>query len=91
MFTHEALMQPESHPSPDRARALALALDYMTEADLCELCSITPNTAEAWRKRHKGPRYTLAGNSVLYPRAAVREFLDSQVRERAASAGKDAL
>jgi hypothetical protein len=70
-------------PQPS-ARSLAHALDYFTEEDLCELCAITPPTAEAWRKRGKGPAYTLAGNSFLYPKAAVREFLDSQIRQRAA-------
>jgi hypothetical protein len=70
----------------NRAQSLALAMDYLTEQDLCALCGITASTAEAWRKRHKGPLYSLAGNRVLYPRAAVREFLDSQVRERITSA-----
>jgi hypothetical protein len=78
-------MQPAIVPG-DHAHALALAMDYLTEQDLCALCDITASTAEAWRKRHKGPRYSLAGNRVLYPRAAVREFLDDQVRERAISA-----
>lgn len=78
------------HAEPDRAQALAQSLDYLTEKDLCSLCGITVVTAEAWRKRHKGPRYAIAGNSILYPREAVREFLDSQVRARASSA-KDLL
>ncbi|WP_420849325.1 helix-turn-helix domain-containing protein [Ramlibacter henchirensis] len=63
-----------------RVEALAAALDYLTEQDLCALCSITPSTAEAWRKRRKGPAYALVGNRVLYPKAGVREFLDSHVR-----------
>jgi hypothetical protein len=75
------------NPQGDRAQALAQSLDYFTEQDLCALCSITPLTAEAWRKRHKGPTYTLVGNRVLYPKTSVREFLDSQVRERASAKG----
>jgi hypothetical protein len=69
-------------PSTERAQALAESLDYLTEQDLCALCSITPLTAEAWRKRRTGPAYTLAGNRVLYPRERVREFLDSRIREQ---------
>lgn len=75
-------MHTESTPTPERAHALAESLDYLTEQDLCALCRITPSTAESWRKRRKGPAYVVAGNSVLYPRVKVREFLDSQVRER---------
>lgn len=63
------------------ANELAHDLDYLTEQDLCQLCNITPATAEAWRKRHKGPAYALAGNRVLYPRAAVKAFLDGQIRQ----------
>lgn len=73
------------------AHSLAHSLGYVTEADLCALCQITQTTAENWRKRHKGPKYSLVGNRVLYPLTAVREFLDSQVRERAETSAKGLL
>ena len=86
-------MQPATLPDPARHRAqeLARSMDFLTEQDLCDLCSITPATAEAWRKRRRGPTYALAGNRVLYPRAAVQEFLESQVKERGAAPGKALL
>lgn len=77
MYLRDAPMQPA-----DRAQSLAQSLDFLTEQDLCTLCDITPSTAEAWRKRHKGPAYALAGKRVLYPRRAVAEFLEQQVRQR---------
>lgn len=63
-----------------KVQILASLLDCMTEQDLCALFAITPGTAEAWRKRRKGPSYALVGNRVLYPRQAVREFLERQIR-----------
>jgi hypothetical protein len=58
-----------------KVQLLASLLDCMTEQDLCALFAITSGTAEAWRKRRKGPAYALVGNRVLYPRQSVREFL----------------
>jgi hypothetical protein len=63
-----------------KVQLLASLLDCMTEQDLCALFAITPGTAEAWRKRRKGPAYSLVGNRVLYPRHAVREFMERQIR-----------
>lgn len=79
----EAPLHPQSDLS-QRAQVLAEALDYLTEQDLCALCSITPATAEAWRKRKRGPAYALVGNRVLYPKSSVRAFLDSQIRDQPA-------
>jgi hypothetical protein len=38
-------------------------------------------TVEAWRKRHTGPDYVLIGNTFLYPRDTLKEFLQSRVRK----------
>ena len=75
---------PQGHladPSGDRIQHLLSSLDFLTEGELCALCGITLSTAEAWRKRHKGPAYALAGNRILYPREGVKRFLESQVRQ----------
>lgn len=71
--------------APSRIQELAQSLDCFTEEDVCTLCKITPVTLEAWRKRHRGPAYSRVGNRVLYPRASVQEFLNSQVRARCAA------
>jgi hypothetical protein len=60
---------------------LARSLDCLTEGDLCKLTGATPSTVEAWRKRHTGPDYTLIGNTFLYPREALKEFLHARVRK----------
>lgn len=66
----------------DRIRSLAQSVDCIAEPDFCLLANITPNTAENWRKRGKGPAYVLIGNRYLYPRQAVADFVASNVRER---------
>lgn len=66
----------------DPASVLAQSLDCLVEADLCLLADITPSTAQSWRKRGKGPAYVLVGNKFLYPRSALVEFLQRNVRAR---------
>lgn len=70
----------ECTSGPAQVQLLASSLDCLTEQDLCALFAITPGTAEAWRKRRKGPAYALVGNRVLYPRQSVREFMERQIR-----------
>lgn len=60
---------------------LARSLDCLTERDLCTLAKATPATVEAWRKRHTGPDYVLIGNTFLYPRTSLAEFLQTRVRK----------
>jgi hypothetical protein len=74
-----------------RLRELADRLDFMTVADLCLLAEVEPSTAESWRKRGEGPAYVMAGRRVLYPRAAVAEWLQGRLRERRTVPGKDLL
>lgn len=80
-------------PEPDttRAQVLAQSLDCLTEQDLCVLYGITPNTAESWRKRGRGPSYILAGNRYLYPRTSVAADLQTRVRERVETPAKGML
>lgn len=77
--------------APDRVQALAQSLDCFTEEDFRTLAGITSNTAEAWRKRGKGPAYILFGNRYLYPRDAVAEHLQTLVRDRGRPSAKGML
>ena len=63
-------------------REIARSLDCVTEAELQALGGITPLTAEAWRKRGTGPEYVRFGNTFLYPRQKLAEFLRDKVRGR---------
>ncbi len=74
----------------ERVRALAESLDCILEDDLNLLTDTQPGTSLAWRKRGKGPAYVMAGNRVLYPRAAVAAYLADKTRERTRSVA-DAL
>ena len=75
----------------ERIRALAESVDCLTEADLNLLTDTSPGTTESWRKRGKGPAYVLIGNRYLYPRKAVAEFVQDNVRARRSSAAKAVL
>ncbi len=68
-----------------RLQSLADSLDCLTEEDLQLFAAITPGTAEAWRKRHKGPAFIRIGNRVLYPRKAVADHLATLTRAPATS------
>lgn len=74
-----------------RINALAQSLDCIPEPDLCLLAGITESTAENWRKRGTGPAYVLMGNRYLYPRQAVAEYIQANVRERRARPSKGVL
>ena len=65
-----------------RLRVLADSLNCLTELDFMLLTGITEGTAEAWRKRGKGPEYILAGNRYFYSRKAVLDWLESCTRQR---------
>ena len=75
----------------ERIRLLAQSLDCISESDFCLLAGITACTAENWRKRGKGPAYSLIGNTFPSPRAAVADFVRDNVRERRATPAKGLL
>lgn len=75
----------------ERLRYLADSLDCLTEEDFQLLTATEVDTPKAWRRRMQGPDYILVGNRVLYPRKAVSKFLESRIRERSTSMGKEAL
>lgn len=58
-----------------RLRELTTALDCLSEQDFCLLCDIELGTAEAWRKRHKGPMWIRMGNRVVYPMPYLRDWM----------------
>jgi hypothetical protein len=79
------------NPEDQRLAELAAAVDCMTEEEFRLLADITEGTSESWRKRGKGPAYVLIGNRYLYPRAAVREFVQRQVRQPRQQAARGCL
>ncbi len=64
------------------ARAVLNELGYVTQDQFIALAGVLPSTAAAWRKRGEGPAYSLIGNRFAYPKAAIKKWLDGQVRER---------
>jgi len=69
-------VKDQSDPVAD----LAHRLDCFTQRELRQLAGITESTEEAWRRRGIGPEHILIGNTVLYPRDALAEFLKTKVR-----------
>lgn len=77
---------------PAAVRELARSLGCITEPELCALAEVLPSTAEAWRKRGTGPEHIVFGRAILYPRAALAEFLKTKVRTpRGRIAARDVL
>lgn len=64
-----------------RLRALADDLDCLIEEDFMLLAGVSLATAEAWRKRKKGPAHIRIGNRVLYPKGAVADHLRSLAQQ----------
>lgn len=75
-------METNNPETAARLRALADSLDCMTEQDFILLTDTTAGTAQAWRKRGKGPDYILAGNRFFYPRSSVASYLATCTRQR---------
>lgn len=63
------------------ARKVLNNLGYITQDQLVALAAVLPSTTAAWRKRGEGPTYSLIGNRFVYPLAAIKTWLDGQVRE----------
>lgn len=77
-------------PVNPRARELAESLDCMLEADVCTLARVSPGTVENWRKRGTGPAYVQFGRQALYPKAALRQYLESVAAVTGRKARSDA-
>lgn len=60
---------------------IALSMGFLTEDQMLELAQITPSTLEKWRKTGKGPAHTRLGNAVFYPISAVKEHMESEIRQ----------
>lgn len=84
-------MEHQSGTDLQRARALAESVDHVIEQDAAALAGVKPATLEAWRKRGKGPAWVRWGNRVMYPREAIREFLQGQVKNHGATGAKGLL
>lgn len=51
------------------------AVQYMTTAELAELCRTSPDTVRYWRHVGRGPESFKVGRRVLYPAASVEAWL----------------
>lgn len=63
----------------EQQRELAASLDCLTKDEYSVLAGITDSTEEDRRKRGKAPPHIVAGNTILYPRAGVKQFLLDRV------------
>jgi predicted site-specific integrase-resolvase len=52
--------------------------EYMSEAELAAQLGISTRTLIRWRRLGMGPAFTKMVRRILYPRAAVLEWLASQ-------------
>lgn len=57
--------------------------DYITTSELADILRIKKNTIERWRTNRVCPiKWTKVGRNVLYDRADVMAYLDSQKTDR---------
>lgn len=56
--------------------SLTTATQYLTTADVADLCRTSPETVRYWRHVSKGPRSFKAGRRVLYDERDVEKWLD---------------
>jgi Helix-turn-helix domain len=55
--------------------------DYLSRADLARELGVNERTLDRWQRLHCGPPLTHVGRQILYRKAAVREWLQSQERQ----------
>jgi hypothetical protein len=60
--------------------------EYLTDAQFCQMMSVTPRTTNQWRRNNLGPAYIRVGlRRILYRRGEVNSWLASRTfRHRAA-------
>lgn len=58
---------------------------FLTESEAAAMIGVTPAAMRFWRGG-RGPEYRRVGRAIIYPEAAVRQFLAS--RKAARKAGK---
>lgn len=63
-------------------RRIAEKLGYLTEDQVASLAKAKPATVEDWRKRGRGPVYTVFGNAFLYELDDVLAFIKSRRKDR---------
>lgn len=54
--------------------------EFLTTSEFCAWTRIRPATARQWRSRKYGPPSFKVGNTVLYRRTAVEQWLEAQER-----------
>jgi hypothetical protein len=82
---------PTRQALKDEARELVHSFGYLTDPEFQLLTGTAPATTETWRREGRGPAWARIGNVVVYPRAAVQEFIESQLREPAAHSARRSL
>jgi hypothetical protein len=64
---------------------MSILADYILEPDLAADLKKSQRTLQAWRQRRQGPPWTKIGETIVYRREAVLEWLRSQEQQPARS------
>jgi hypothetical protein len=72
-------------------KALARELDAFTEADLLALTGNELATIRNWRAKRYGPPYVQLGQTILYPKAAFRAWLERATESTTTATGEAAI
>lgn len=60
-------------------QALREKVDVLNERELAELLELRPQTLAVWRAEKSGPDFVKVGKQVLYRRADVMDWINSNV------------
>jgi len=66
-------------PSGHRDSLGSVLAGYLDEDELGHQLGKRRRTLRHWRQRGEGPSYVIVGRNILYPRAAVIDWLEKQV------------
>ena len=64
---------------------MSILADYIPEPDLATELKKSLRTLQVWRQRRQGPPWTRIGETIVYRREAVLEWLRSQEQQPARS------
>lgn len=59
-----------------------LRASFARPAEVADLFDVSIGTLAQWRYEGRGPKFTKAGNRILYRWADVEAFLDANMRDR---------
>ncbi len=59
--------------------SVLMQMGFLVEQEVASLLAVDPKTLANWRAKNAGPPYSRAGNTLLYPIAGLREWIEDNL------------